>query len=125
MTTSSPPDLDALPALPRDDEGPIFAEPWQAQAFALSVRLREDGLFTWSEWCAAMNTEIAAAQSQGDPDLGDTYYHHWLRALERLVTEKGLLNGSEIAARHAAWDRAYRATPHGEPVVLAAAARRD
>ena len=118
MTISSPPDLDALAALPKDAEGPLFAEPWQAQAFAMAVQLREDGVFTWTEWCQAMNAEIAAAQAAGDPDLGDTYYHHWLRALERLVTDKGMLDAREIAARHAAWDAAHRATPYGEPVHL-------
>ena len=118
MTILNLPDLEGLPRLPRDEQGPVFAEPWQAQAFALAVHLREDGVFTWSEWCAAMNAEITAAQTMGDPDLGDTYYQHWLRALQRLVTSKGLLSSAEIAARHAAWDRAHRATPHGEPVRL-------
>ena len=123
MTTSSPPDLDALPALPRDGEGPMFAEPWQAHAFALAVRLQEQGHFTWTEWCAAMNEQILAAQAAGDPDLGDTYYQHWLAALERLVVDKGLASRQELGERRDAWDRAHRATPHGEPVVLDAAAR--
>jgi nitrile hydratase accessory protein len=123
MTTSSPPDLDALPALPRDAEGPLFAEPWQAQAFALAVRLQELGHFTWTEWCAALNRRILAAQAAGDPDLGDTYYEHWLAALESLAVEKGLTSPGELAARKQAWDRAHRATPHGEPVTLDAAAR--
>lgn len=123
MTTSSPPDLDALPALPRDADGPLFAEPWQAQAFALAVRLQEQGHFTWSEWCAAMNEQILAAQAAGDPDLGDTYYRHWLAALEALTVRKGLTSAAELDARKEAWDRAHRATPHGEPVLLEAAAR--
>lgn len=125
MTTSSPVDLDTLPALPRDAGGPLFAEPWQAQAFALAVRLREQGHFTWSEWCAALNEQIRAAQAAGDPDLGDTYYAHWLKALESLVVRKGLASVPEIEARRDAWDRAHRATPHGEPVALDAAARSD
>jgi nitrile hydratase accessory protein len=124
MTTSNPPDLDALPALPRDENGPLFAEPWQAQAFALAVTLQEQGHFTWTEWCAALNREIEAARAAGDPDLGDTYYRHWLAALESLVIAKGLSCGAELAERAAAWDRAHRATPHGEPVVLDEAARR-
>ena len=124
MTTSSLPDLSSLPALPTDENGPVFAEPWQAQAFALTVALREDGVFSWTEWCAALNAEIVSAQADGDPDVGDTYYQHWLRALERLVTDKGLLSGAEIATRHDAWDHAHRMTPHGEPVALDAAARR-
>jgi len=117
-------DLDALPALPRNEEGPLFAEPWQAQAFALAVRLREQDYFTWSEWCAAMNQEILAAQAAGDPDLGDTYYEHWLAALEKLVVAKGLATVPELDDRRAAWERAHEATPHGEPVTLEAAARR-
>ena len=125
MTTSSRPDLDALPALPRDEFGPLFAEPWQAQAFALAVRLKDQGHFTWTEWCEALNREILAAQAAGDPDLGDTYYRHWLAALESLVVSKGLASREELASRRDAWDRAHRATPHGEPVSLEAAARGD
>ena len=123
MTTSNPPDLGLLPALPRDAQGPVFAEPWQAQAFALAVRLRAQGHFTWTEWCAALNRQITLAQQAGDPDLGDTYYQHWLAALEFLVVEKGLSSVAELNDRKEAWDRAHRATPHGEPVSLAAAMR--
>jgi nitrile hydratase accessory protein len=123
MTTSNPPDLASLPSLPRDERGPVFAEPWQAQAFALAVRLRAQGHFTWTEWCAALNRQITSAQAAGDPDLGDTYYEHWLAALESLVVEKGLSSAQELGARKDAWDRAHRATPHGEPVSLEAAVR--
>src|SRR5947209_7539165 len=83
------PDLSALPLFPRDAEGPVFREPWEAQAFALAVQLQERGLFAWDEWAEALGSEIAAAQKCGDPDLGDTYYRHWLSALERLVVAKG------------------------------------
>ena len=93
------------------------------QAFAMAVTLREQGHFTWSEWCAAMNRQILSAQGDGDPDLGDTYYHHWLAALESLAVAKGLASRDELGARRDAWDRAHRATPHGEPVRLEAAAR--
>ena len=123
MTTCSKAELDALPALPRNDEGPLFAEPWQAQAFAMAVELREQGHFTWTEWCAAMNEQILAAQAAGDPDLGDTYYEHWLAALEKLAVRKGLTSAPELEARREAWDRAHQATPHGEPVSLEAAVR--
>lgn len=78
-------DLDALPALPRDDEGPVFAEPWQAQAFAMTLRLHEQGAFTWPEWTQALSGEIREAREAGAPDLGDTYYEHWLAALEKLT----------------------------------------
>ena len=111
--------LAALPALPRDEAGPVFAEPWQAQAFALAVRLSEEGWFSWKEWAAALAAELAAAAARGEPDDGSRYYHHWLAALERLAKAKGLADGASLAARKAAWAEAYRSTPHGKPVVLA------
>jgi nitrile hydratase accessory protein len=84
------------------------------------VALHERGLFTWTEWADALAAEIRSAQEAGDPDRGDTYYEHWLAALERLVAEKGATSAAELARRAAAWDRAARATPHGEPIELAA-----
>ena len=98
----------------------MFAEPWQAEAFALAVKLSQAGLFTWSQWAATLGEEIKAAADAGDPDLGDTYYHHWLRALERLVTERSDLSTEVIDERMEAWRRAYLATPHGQPIELAA-----
>ena len=110
--------LDALPPLPRDEEGPVFAEPWQAQAFALAVKLSEQGHFTWSEWAAALAEELQAAVDRGNPDDGTRYYHHWVATLERLVASKGLTDATELDARKHAWADAYRHTPHGKPVVL-------
>jgi nitrile hydratase accessory protein len=110
--------LAALPEIPRGQDGPVFAEPWQAQAFALAVALRQRGLFTWQEWAERLAAEIRRAQAAGDPDRGDTYYHHWLAALERLIVERGLFGADDLAERHAAWERAARATPHGEPIML-------
>jgi nitrile hydratase accessory protein len=110
-----------LPALPRDEEGPVFNEPWEAQAFALAVRLSEQGYFRWSEWVAILSQEIAAAQDRDDPGLGDTYYHHWLNALERVCREKGLIAALEMNRRKEEWRRAYINTPHGQPIDLAAA----
>ncbi len=110
----------ALPDRPGDGDGPVFAEPWEAQAFALTLKLHEAGHFTWSAWAATLGAEIEAARSRGDPDLGDTYYHHWLAALERLATEKGLVRGGDLGARKAAWKRAFLNTPHGKPILLAA-----
>jgi nitrile hydratase accessory protein len=110
--------LAALPRLPRKKEGPVFAEPWEAQAFALAVRLSEAGYFTWTEWAAALGAELKAAADRGEPDDGSCYYQHWLAALERLVTEKGLTDRDALAQRKQAWAEAYRQTPHGEPVVL-------
>jgi nitrile hydratase accessory protein len=108
----------ALPQLPRDDNGPVFAEPWQAQAFALAVKLCEQGHFTWKEWAAALAEEIRAASDRGEPDDGSRYYHYWLTALERLVAAKDLSNSAELLARKQAWADAYRHTPHGKPVEL-------
>lgn len=112
--------LAALPRLPRDDGGPVFAEPWQAQAFALTVRLSEQGHFTWKEWAATLAGELKSAADRGEPDDGSHYYHHWLAALERLVAEKGLAEPAALVARREAWAEAYRRTPHGKPVELAA-----
>src|SRR5271155_2944569 len=111
--------LAALPRLPRDEDGPVFAEPWQAQAFALAVRLSAQGHFTWKEWAAALADELKAAAKRGEPDDGSRYYHHWLGALERLVTTKGLSAPESMLARKEAWAEAYRRTPHGKPVELA------
>jgi nitrile hydratase accessory protein len=113
--------ITGLPALPRDQEGPVFNEPWEAQAFALAVRLSSAGSFAWAEWTAALSQEIRAAQARGDLDLGKTYYQHWLNALERICVEKGLVGGEEMHQRTEAWRRAYRQTPHGQPVDLSAA----
>jgi nitrile hydratase accessory protein len=110
----------ALPVPPRDGDEPVFAEPWEAQAFALTLKLHEAGHFTWSEWATTLGGEIEAARSRGDPDLGDTYYQHWLAALERLAAEKGLVDGAELGARKAAWKRAFLNTPHGQPIKLEA-----
>ena len=114
--------LAALPRLTRDEDGPVFAEPWQAQAFALAVRLSEQGHFTWKEWAAALAEEIKAAADRGEVDDGSHYYEHWLAALERLVAAKGLSDPAAMLARKEAWADAYRHTPHGKPVELAAAA---
>ena len=105
--------------LPRDDEGsPVFKEPWQAQAFAMTVKLHEAGAFSWREWSDRLAREIQGAQAEGDPDRGDTYYEHWLSALEELVAEKGLIGAPELAQRKAAWAAAASATPHGKPIEL-------
>ena len=96
----------------------MFAEPWQAQAFALAVKLSEQGYFTWKEWSAALAEELKAAAARGEPDDGSRYYEHWLATLERLVTARGLTNPAAIAARKEEWAEAYRRTPHGKPVTL-------
>ncbi len=112
------PSAQELPSLPRDEDGPVFREPWEAQAFAMTLWLHEQGHFTWPEWAERLGGEILAAHGDGDPDLGDTYYLHWLKALEGLVAEKGLLTGDELVQRKDAWDRAAHSTPHGQPIIL-------
>jgi len=107
-----------LPSLPRDEDGPVFNEPWEAEAFAMTLNLYAQGYFTWPEWVERLGAEISAAPDAGDADRGDTYYLHWLKALEGLVAEKGLLTTDDLAKRRDAWDKAARATPHGQPIVL-------
>jgi len=109
------------PALPVDGDGPVFREPWEAKAFAMAVRLAEAGLFTCAEWTEALSDEIAAAREAGDPDLGDTYYMYWMRALEVLVARKSGIATSDIEQQAEEWRDAYLNTPHGQPIELAAA----
>ena len=109
-----------LPRLPRDEDGPVFAEPWQAQAFALAVKLSEQGHFTWTEWASALADEVKAAADRGEPDDGSRYYEYWLAALERLVAAKGLVGPAALLERKEAWADAYRHTPHGKPIELGA-----
>ena len=104
--------------VPRDEDGPVFREPWEAQAFALALSLHERGVFSWKEWTAVLGEEIKQAQAAGDPDTGETYYHHWLAALERLVAAKGLADAESLARTRDAWQRACERTPHGIPIAL-------
>ena len=110
--------LRTIPSIPCDAGGPVFREPWEAQAFAMAVALHQAGLFTWSEWAEHLAAEVRRAQQAGDPDTGDTYYSHWLAALETLVVAKGAASAGQLAERRDAWDRAARATPHGQPILL-------
>jgi nitrile hydratase accessory protein len=108
----------AVPGIPRDADGPVFREPWEAQAFAMALVLHERGMFTWSEWASTLGDEIKRAQAAGDPDTGETYYQHWLKALERLVAEKGVTTGETLRRYRDAWDHAADRTPHGQPIEL-------
>jgi nitrile hydratase accessory protein len=109
---------EAVPGIPRDEEGPVFREPWEAQAFAMALALHRRGLFTWSEWAATLADEIKRAQAAGDPDTGETYYQHWLATLERLVAERGIASEENLVRYREAWHRAADRTPHGAPIVL-------
>jgi nitrile hydratase accessory protein len=123
VTAEGPLDVEtaagALAGIPSDADSVVFREPWEAQAFAIAVALHERGLFSWSEWSAALAAEIRAAQERGDPDTGETYYHHWLAALERLLVAKQATNPETLSRYRGAWKNAAGRTPHGTPIELA------
>jgi nitrile hydratase accessory protein len=108
----------SVPSIPRNDAGPVFRTPWEAEAFALALALNARGVFTWTEWAAKLGDEIKKAQAAGDPDTGETYYHHWLAALERIVAAKGLADAHVLSRTRGAWQRACARTPHGTPIEL-------
>jgi nitrile hydratase accessory protein len=118
MTEAAARATSAVPSIPRDGDGPVFREPWEAQAFAMALTLHDRGLFTWNEWAATLADEIKRAQAKGDPDTGQTYYRHWLATLERLVAEKGVASPATLRRYHDAWDHAADRTPHGSPIEL-------
>ena len=109
----------AIPSLPKDADGPVLREPWEAEAFAMAVALEARGVFTWGEWADMLGGEIKRAQAAGDADTGATYYSHWLSALERMVTAKGLATPDTLDTYRDAWDHAADRTPHGVPIALA------
>jgi len=108
----------SLPGFPADADGPVFRAPWEAQAFAMALALNARGVFTWDEWAQTLGEEIRRAQAAGDPDTGETYYRHWLAALERLVTRKGLTTAQALTRYRDAWEQAADRTPHGKPIAL-------
>ena len=110
--------INPTPAWPGSIDAPVFREPWEAHAFAMVLRLHERGLFSWPEWADALAAEITAAQARGDSDLGDTYYRHWLSALEAIVAAKGASSAAELERYRGAWDHAADRTPHGQPIEL-------
>ena len=116
MTSTADP---ALPGILRDETDPAFDAPWQAQAFALVVRLSKTGHFGWDEWIRVFSREIVRSPSRAGESENDTYYRQWLDALEQIVVEKGLLAPGEAQERASAWRAAYVNTPHGQPVELA------
>ena len=102
-------------ALPPGLDEPVFSEPWQAEAFALVVALHERGLFSWSEWAAALSAEV---KKPGVALDGSDYYDCWLRALETLLAAKGAAAPDDVDRLAEAWQRAAHATPHGRPILL-------
>lgn len=107
-----------VPGIPRDEEGPVFREPWEAQTFAMALALYRAGLFQWREWAAMLAEEIKRAQASGDLDTGETYYRHWQTTLERMIVERGLTDPHAIDRYSSAWTHAARRTPHGMPIEL-------
>ena len=101
-------------------DAPVFAEPWQAQAFAMAVQLHTKGVFTWPQWAQALSQTIAEARVTGDPDDGSGYYQHWVNALERLVLTQGLGTAEQVHRFEHAWEAAATRTPHGEPIEVQA-----
>src|SRR6266850_398837 len=97
---------EAVPGIPRDANGPVFRAPWEAHAFAMALALYERGLFAWREWAGMLGEEIKKAQVAGDPDTGETYYHHLLATLERMVAEKGVASAQSLTLHYRAWERA-------------------
>lgn len=110
--------VDELPSIPHDNEGPVFAEPWEAEVFAMALSLHAKGVFTWTEWAEQLHKSIQLAQQKGDPDLGDTYYSHWLDALETLIVTKQLGSADQLATLYTQWDDAAKTTAHGQPITL-------
>ena len=110
--------LTAVPGIPCEGGAPVFAEPWQAQAFAMALTLQQKGVFTWAEWAETLGDEIRKARAAGDPDDGSTYYLHWLATLERLVSEKRIASSETLDRYVHAWDHAADRTPHGQPIEL-------
>ena len=99
-------------------DNPVFNAPWEAQAFAMTLALHERGAFTWKEWAGALAEVIAEVKQRGEADTGEDYYAHWLTALERMVTRKGLVTGELLEHKRREWDEAARRTPHGKPIEL-------
>ncbi|MBS0422657.1 MAG: nitrile hydratase accessory protein [Proteobacteria bacterium] len=101
---------------------PVFREPWEAQAFAMTVLLHERGLFTWGEWAQALGAQIASAAGPRtaacDPAAEKSYYQHWLAALESLVAAKGVSSADELTRYQRAWEHAAHRTPHGQSIDL-------
>lgn len=112
------PDLSVVPALPRDDDGPVFAEPWEAGAFAMTIKLHQEGVFAWTEWVHALGAEITADKENARTGRETPYYALWLAALEKLLAKKGIASADEMDSMISAWRDAYLRTPHGQPVEL-------
>ena len=109
-----------MPMPPQADDAPVFAEPWQAQAFAMTVALHAQGLFTWPEWAAALTERLRSVNAAGGLDDGSNYYLHWMDTLEGLVLAKQVGTSAQLHDLEHAWEAAAARTPHGQPIELKA-----
>ncbi len=110
-------DLAESPGLPRSPEGaPVFAEPWHAQAFAMTVHLHARDVFSWTEWAESLSAEVHRPEWATD---GSDYFDAWVAALAGLLERKGLADRETVEALRESWQRAAEATPHGAPIELA------
>jgi nitrile hydratase accessory protein len=105
---------------PPTKPGCPFEEPWHAQLFATTHALAAAGAFRWSDWTVWFGAAIARADAEGAPRDGSTYYEIWLSAFEAFLRDRDLADAATLAELRGAWEAAYLATPHGEPVELAA-----
>ncbi|MGR3758592.1 nitrile hydratase accessory protein [Roseobacteraceae bacterium NS-SX3] len=97
---------------------PVFAEPWHAQVFALTVHLNEAGRFTWAEWVARFSDTLKRHGLSRELDGGEDYFNAWLETLEAFLDETGAAPRGEASEMRARWEAAYLGTPHGAPVRL-------
>jgi nitrile hydratase accessory protein len=88
-------------ALPAEVDGDrVFAEPWEAKAFAMIVMLAQAGHFSWAEWVECFSKEVAAAAAvEAGGGTPRTYYAQWLDAAEKLLVGKGLISAAQLAAK--------------------------
>jgi nitrile hydratase accessory protein len=106
------------PDMPGDADGPVFLEPWHAEAFSLAVALHRQGAFSWSEWVEHFSTTLRDVPAAPGETVEAAYYRRWLLALETISARKRLASAAEMAERKEEWRRAYLQTPHGQPVKL-------
>jgi nitrile hydratase accessory protein len=111
---------DAAPVAPfQSDDGPVFDEPWHAQVLALADTMVQSGHFSASDWATTLGAALRDAADNGAPDTAQTYYDCAVLALETLVARRTAIKADALRQRKTAWESAYRATPHGQPVTLA------
>ncbi len=114
----TPPETSNIKPFKRLDGEPVFDEPWQAQALAMADTLIDNGVISATLWSDMLGSELKKAQSLDADDDMTTYYKAALQALELLLDQQTSVSASEVSDKRDAWERAYLATPHGQPVIL-------